>query len=203
MAQLARPCNAGAVAEGAPASRLAAGLDPAHPACLAVAVGISAPAGAGRPGPASGRSRVSAPPRPNPLGSSRAFRRLWIARTISQVGDGIALVALVLLVQGTQRTGVAVGTLLLASSLPRFLGPFAGVVADRVEQRALMIGCDLGNAAVFLAIAGLEPSFPWLLALVAASAVLNTLFAPAGRSAIPALVAPRTCCRPTPGWEHR
>lgn len=133
---------------------------------------------------------MSAPPRPNPLGSSRAFRRLWIARTISQVGDGIALVALVLLVQGTQRTGVAVGTLLLASSLPRFLGPFAGVVADRVEQRALMIGCDLGNAAVFLAIAGLEPSFPWLLALVAASAVLNTLFAPAGRSAIPALVAP-------------
>jgi MFS family permease len=133
---------------------------------------------------------VSAPPRPNPLRSSRAFRRLWIARTLSHVGDGIAVVALVLLVQGSQRTGVAVGALLLASSLPRFLGPFAGVVADRIQQRALMVGCDLGNAAVFLVIAGLEPSFPWLLGLVAASALLDTLFAPAGRSAIPALVEP-------------
>ena len=133
---------------------------------------------------------MSAPPRPNPLRSSRAFRRLWIARTLSHVGDGIAVVALVLLVQGSQRTGVAVGVLLLASSLPRFLGPFAGVVADRIGQRALMVGCDLGNAAIFLVIAGLAPSFPWLLALVAASAVLDTLFAPAGRSAIPALVAP-------------
>jgi MFS family permease len=104
------------------------------------------------------------------------------------VGDGIAVVALVLLVQGTQRTGVAVGTLLLASSLPRFLGPFAGAVADRVEQRALMVGCDLGSAVVFLVIAAFEPSFAWLLVLVAASAVLDTLFAPAGRSAIPALV---------------
>ncbi|HZD75222.1 MAG TPA: MFS transporter [Actinomycetota bacterium] len=128
------------------------------------------------------------PPRPNPFRSSRAFRRLWIARTVSQVGDGIAVVALVLLVQGTQRTGVAVGTLLLASSLPRFLGPFAGAVADRVEQRALMVGCDLGSAVVFLVIAAFEPSFAWLLVLVAASAVLDTLFAPAGRSAIPALV---------------
>lgn len=100
------------------------------------------------------------------------------------------MVALVLLVQGTRRTGVAVGVLLLASSLPRFLGPFAGVVADRIQQRALMAGCDLGNAAIFLVIAGLAPSFAWLLGLVAASALLDTLFTPAGRSAIPALVQP-------------
>jgi MFS family permease len=126
--------------------------------------------------------------RPNPLRSTPAFRRLWLARTISHVGDGVALVALVLLVQGTEGTGTAVGVLLLASSLPRFLGPLAGVVADRVEQRTLMVLCDLGNAAIFGAIAWLRPSFGILLALVAASAVLDTLFGPAGRSAIPALV---------------
>ena len=128
------------------------------------------------------------PPRPNPLRSSPAFRRMWLARTISHVGDGIALVALVLLVQGTRGTGTAVGALLLASSLPRFLGPLAGIVADRVEQRTLMVLCDLGNATIFGAIAWLRPSFGILLVLVAASAVLDTLFAPAGRSAIPALV---------------
>jgi hypothetical protein len=97
---------------------------------------------------------MTVPPRPNPLRSSRHFRRLWTARTISHVGDGIAVVALVLFVQGSERSGVAVGTLLLATSLPRFLGPFAGAVADRVEQRALMVVCDLGNAAIFFAIAG-------------------------------------------------
>ncbi|MGZ8624401.1 MAG: MFS transporter [Actinomycetota bacterium] len=131
---------------------------------------------------------MKAAPRPNPLRSSPAFRRLWLARTTSHVGDGIALVALVLLVQGSQGTGTAVGALLLASSLPRFLGPLAGVVADRVEQRALMVACDLGNAAIFAVIGGLQPSFGVLLVLVAASATLVTFFEPAGRSAIPSLV---------------
>lgn len=131
---------------------------------------------------------MSPPPRPNPIRSSRSFRRLWTARTISHVGDGIAIIALVLLVQGTRKTGTAVGALLLASSLPRFLGPLAGAVADRVDQRRLMIACDIGNTLIFAAIASLNPPFGGLLVLVAASALLDTLFAPAGRSAVPALV---------------
>lgn len=131
---------------------------------------------------------MKAPSRPNPLRSSRAFRRLWLARTTSHVGDGVALVALVLLVQGSEGTGTAVGALLLASSLPRLLGPIAGVVADRVEQRALMVVCDLGNAVIFAVIVGAQPSFGWLLVLVAASSTLVTFFEPAGRSAVPSLV---------------
>ena len=131
----------------------------------------------------------------DPLRDSPAFRSLWIARTISHVGDGIALLALVLLVQETRGTGVAVGTLLLASSLPRFLGPLAGVLVDRVEQRGLMIACDLGQVVVFSAIAWFLPPFPILLELVSVSAVLDTVFAPAGRSAVPALVRPEQLLR--------
>jgi MFS family permease len=131
---------------------------------------------------------MGSPRRANPLRSTPAFRRLWLARTISHVGDGIGLVALVLLVQEDRGTGTAVGALLLASSVPRFFGPLAGVVADRVEQRRLMILCDLGNAAIFATIAGARPSFGMLLALVATSAILDTLFAPASRSVVPALV---------------
>jgi MFS family permease len=131
---------------------------------------------------------MDAAPRANPLRTSPAFRRLWLARTVSHVGDGVSLVALVLLVQREQGTGKAVGALLLASSLPRLLGPFAGVVADRVEQRALMVLCDLGNAAIFAAIGAFRPTFGALLALVAASSVLDTLFNPAGRSSVPSLV---------------
>jgi MFS family permease len=138
---------------------------------------------------------MSRPPTGNPLRDSPSFRSLWIARTVSHVGDGIALLALVLLVQRTRGTGVAVGTLLLASSLPRFLGPLAGVVVDRVDQRRLMILCDFGQVILFSSIAAFDPPFPALLALVAASAVLDTLFAPAGRSAVPALVRPEQLLR--------
>jgi ribosomal protein S18 acetylase RimI-like enzyme len=109
---------------------------------------------------------------------------------VSHVGDGVALVALVLLVQSTEGTGTSVGALLLATSVPRFLGPLAGAVVDRVEQRSLMILCDLGNTAIFSAIAWARPSLGPLLALVAASAVLDTLFSPAGRTAVPVLVEP-------------
>ena len=131
---------------------------------------------------------MSAVPAANPMRTSPAFRRLWIARTVSQIGDGVAILALVLYVQETHGTGTAVGGLLLATSLPRFLGPLAGVVVDRVEQRSLMVLCDLGQVALFVAIAVFVPPYPVLLVLVAATATLDTLFAPAGRTAVPALV---------------
>jgi MFS family permease len=126
--------------------------------------------------------------RPDPLRGSPAFRRLWIARTISHLGDGAAIIALVLMVQGDGGSGTAVGALLLASALPRFLGPVAGAVVDRVEQRTLMVVCDAGNALLFATIALAQPPFAVLLVLVAASATLDTFFAPAGRSVVPALV---------------
>jgi MFS family permease len=131
----------------------------------------------------------------NPIRDAPAFRRLLAARTVSHVGDGIALIALVLLVQGGRGTGTAVGALLLATSIPRFLGPIAGAIVDRVEQRSLMVACDVGQAAIFGTIAWLDPSFPLLLGLVALAAAFDTLFGPAGRSALPALVRPEQLMR--------
>lgn len=131
----------------------------------------------------------------NPIRDAPAFRRLLAARTVSHVGDGIALLALVLLVQGGRGTGTSVGALLLATSIPRFLGPIAGAIVDRVEQRSLMVACDVGQAAVFGAVALLDPSFPVLLGLVAVAATFDTLFTPAGRSALPALVRPEQLMR--------
>ena len=45
---------------------------------------------------------------PNLLRASANFRRLWCARTISNVGDGIAFVAFVLLVHQREDTGAEV-----------------------------------------------------------------------------------------------
>jgi MFS family permease len=125
----------------------------------------------------------------NLLRLSPTFRRLWLARTLSNVGDGVAFLALVLLVHNRDRTGLSVGSLLLVQAIPRFLGPVAGTIADRVEQRALMIACDVTNAALFGAIALWAPSLPYLLVLAGASSCVDTLFSPAGRSALPAIVS--------------
>ncbi len=126
--------------------------------------------------------------RRNVLLRNRMFRRLWTARAISFIGDGIAITALVLHVGSTNGTGTAVGALLLAQALPHLAGPMAGVIADRTDQRRLMIACNVGNTVVFAVAAWLLPGLLGLIVLVATSSLLDTIFGPAGRSAIPALV---------------
>jgi MFS family permease len=126
--------------------------------------------------------------RRNVLLGNRMFRRMWTARTISFIGDGIAITALVLHLESANGTGTAVGALLLAQALPHLVGPIAGVVADRTDQRRLMIGCDVGRMVVFATAAWLVPALPGLLVLVATASILDTVFAPAGRSVVPVLV---------------
>ena len=99
--------------------------------------------------------------RANVLRSNAVFRRMWSARAISFIGDGIALTASVLYIQDTRGTGTAVAALLLAQALPHLLGPVAGTVADRVDQRTLMIVCDLG-LGLAVRCRGLVPAFDGL-----------------------------------------
>jgi MFS family permease len=117
-----------------------------------------------------------------------AFRRFWLSRAISHVGDGIALVALVLHVQETSGTGTAVAGLLLAVALPSLLGPVAGSIADRVDRRRMMIVCELGQGVVYLAIAILLPGYAPMLALVAIASGLARCVAPTASSSVPSLV---------------
>jgi MFS family permease len=129
--------------------------------------------------------------RRNVLLANHVFRRMWIARAISFIGDGVAITALVLHLESANGTGTAVGALLLAQAIPHLVGPMAGVIADRTDQRRLMIECDLGRFVVFGIAAWLLPPLPGLLVLVATASTLDTVFAPAGRSAVPVLVDER------------
>jgi len=108
---------------------------------------------------------------------------------VSFLGDSLALVALMLHVASTTGQALAVALLLLAGDFaPALLGPLTGTVADRLERRGVMVGCELLQGALVVAVALWLPSLPLLLVLVGLRAVAGQVFQPASRAAVPALV---------------
>ena len=119
-----------------------------------------------------------------------AFRTYWTARVLSLLGDGVALIALLLYAQRLTHNGIGVAGLLLARTLPRLLGPLAGALADRHDQRQLMLICDVAQTTLYVVMAVALPGYAFLIVLVAATSVFQTFFTPAGQAALPSMVAP-------------
>ena len=119
----------------------------------------------------------------------RDLRNLTAGLALSYVGSGAGLTALVLYVQSTEGTGVAVGALLLAETVPRLLGPLAGAVVDRSDLRRLMVGCDLAQAVLF-GILVLLPPFAAILAIAAIANLLLAAYSPARGTLIADIVEP-------------
>ena len=122
------------------------------------------------------------------------FRKMWIAQTISQVGDGLtALAALVIVTRATGSTR-AVATLAILLTLPQlFLGLHAGVLVDRWDRRRVMV---IGDALRGLLVLGLilvtaPAHLPWLYVLVFLQAVVGVFFEPAEYALLPNLVPER------------
>src|SRR5512141_1002915 len=105
--------------------------------------------------PAGRLARLATLPLLAPL-RGRDYRLVWFGESVSLLGDQFHYVALSWLVLGLTGSGLALGTVLLAASLPR--GAFVlvgGVLADRVSPRALMLGSNIIRAIVTAAICGL------------------------------------------------
>jgi hypothetical protein len=83
----------------------------------------------------------------------RNFRLFFGGQLVSQVGNWLTLVAQVLLVLHlTDNNGVAVGVLTACQFLPVLvLGAWAGLVADRVDKRRLLIATHLRDGPVIRA----------------------------------------------------
>lgn len=139
-----------------------------------------------------GDARQPAAAARRPLVASPAYRAFWSARTLSFLGDAMANVALVL-IAAQPRPGVsaawAVSWLLLAQTIPQTLGPLLGLLADRLDRRALMIALNLAQAAVVALLAAPGLPFSATLLLVAVLFLLATVFLPASQSVLPALLA--------------
>lgn len=95
-----------------------------------------------------------------PLWRDGNFRRIWAGQTASIFGDRVTDIALPWLILVQTRSPVAAGLVAAARYVPMvLLGLFAGVVADRVPRRGLLVACDAMRALalgaiVVLALAG-------------------------------------------------
>jgi len=127
------------------------------------------------------------PPRGRgPLREAPRFRYLWLSRSISATGSGAGRVALVLLAAPSGPGTVSL--VLLCTAVPQLLGPVAGTLADRVDQRRLLACCEAGQGVVYALIAASRPPLFLLLPLVTAAGTLAALMAPAGKGSVPRLV---------------
>jgi MFS family permease len=126
------------------------------------------------------------------LGRNRDFRRLFLASVISLGGDWFLFVAITGLILETTGRAIDVGLAILAQQAAFFLAsPFAGVLADRLDRRKLMIGCDLVRVAICAAFLLVGPDTVWLAyPLLAVLSVFSAPFDPASSAAIPNLVDP-------------
>jgi MFS family permease len=128
------------------------------------------------------------------LARSRGFRLLWAGRTVSLAGTQIARVALTVLVYRLGGGAAGISVLLLAFTLPRLLGPLAGAIADRCDNKRLMVSCDMAQALLFAALAWVR-WWPAVVVLVLMASLFATAYLPAGRGNIPLLVGRENLAR--------
>jgi dTMP kinase len=136
--------------------------------------------------------------------SIKPFRRLWIALSLSSLGDWLSILALLSLAAyltqkhaaGQSVTAAAaaqttaVGLVWVATLLPPLLlGPVAGAIADRLDRRRTMIVGDILRGLLYLSIP-LFPNLTWLLAAKFLAGVVSVFWNPATAASIPNLVPP-------------
>jgi len=125
------------------------------------------------------------------LRRNRDFRRLYVASLISLGGDWFLLVALFGLVLHFTDSAIAVALVIAVQDLMYFLlSPIAGVLADRIDRRRLMVAADLARAVVCLEFLLIRAdSLVWLaFVLLAVMASFSAAFEPASEAALPNLV---------------
>jgi dTMP kinase len=122
-----------------------------------------------------------------------AFRRLWQSMVFSSLGDWLGLLATTAMAQklsqGSYATAnFAIAGVFIARLLPAvFLGPIAGVIADRFDRRKLMVAADLLRGALYISIAVYQ-NYYWLYGATILVECITLFWSPAKEASVPNLV---------------
>ncbi|CAB4607971.1 unannotated protein [freshwater metagenome] len=122
-----------------------------------------------------------------------AFRRLWQAMAFGSLGDWLGLLATTALAQqlsgGSYATAnFAIAGVFIARLLPAvFLGPIAGVIADRIDRRKLMVVADVIRFALYISIPIVNNYF-WLYTATILVECVSLFWSPAKDASVPNLV---------------
>jgi MFS family permease len=123
------------------------------------------------------------------LFGSQAFFRLWLTQVVSATGDWLGFLAIAALATRiSDRPEAAVGLVMSARIIPGFfLGPAAGVFADRFDRKRLMVVCDVGRALTLASLPFVD-TVPGLVVASLVMEVFTLLWAPAKEASVPHLV---------------
>jgi len=118
-----------------------------------------------------------------------AYRRLWFARTVSQVGDVAQFTTLALLLVALTGSGLGVSGGVLAEIVPvLLLAPLAGSLVDRLPRVRVMVTADLVRVvlAAVLAVWHDHPAIAYAVAFGLSAG--QVFFSPAAQSLLPSVV---------------
>jgi dTMP kinase len=127
------------------------------------------------------------------------FRRLWIALSLSSLGDWLSLLALSFLAAklgGASGGAYAVSGVWLTSLLPALIfGPLAGAVADKFDRRMNMIIGDVIRAVLYITIpinlsVGFANQLTWVYIVQFLASCASLFWTPAKDASVPNLVPP-------------
>jgi len=124
-----------------------------------------------------------------------AFRNIWFAQLAAQLADKFLLFSLMILAYNVSGGSTPVAVTLLAYTVPAVLfAPPAGVIADRLDRKQIMMWCNFGRAiAVALIplgalVPGLRSDFAHLLLITLVFSAVGQLFGPAEAAVIPTIL---------------
>lgn len=121
----------------------------------------------------------------------RDFRMLWIGQIVSNFGDNLTSLALLILVNRLTGSTAALATMAIALALPRIVfGMLAGVYVDRYDRKRIMVISDLLRAVLILGFIFVSSADRiWLLYIFAfLQSTVGAFFQPARTAYIPNLV---------------
>lgn len=130
---------------------------------------------------------------PSPL-RIPAFRNLWLGQSISQLGDMFYYIVFMYMVKRLTGSDAMVGFVGAAETTPLLIfSMYAGVLADRINRRTILVISMLASAAILLLFAGFifAQSKPpvWTLFLTVVGLSISTAFyLPTKQAVIPSIV---------------